>query len=80
MIINVTAEHIYHGKRENCYDCPVAKALESAFPGKGVAVGFKTCRVGEVLYDLPEAVTQAIRGFDSGKGMLPFTWELACDM
>lgn len=77
MIINVTADHISHGKRANACDCPVALAARAA--------GFKDAQVyashmywlgGRKMQDLPNKAMAFIRDFDEGRPVQPFSMEV----
>ena len=74
-IVEVTEYHIKHGKRGDCWACPVALALELALQHK-VSVYLCFFQVGDRTYDLPNEVSQAMFIFDKVGRMEPFTFEV----
>ena len=84
--INVTAEHIARGERENCERCPVALAIRDAFPDlayievapEGIGIGPPGADIYgiEAHIDVPREVQEFIWDFDdSGRGE-PFSFDL----
>jgi hypothetical protein len=80
MIIQVTQEHIDHGTRNSCYECPVALALHENLLGKNeVRVIHYIEIIGEdvsLKYKLPDSVVHFIKRFDKGIKVEPFEFEL----
>lgn len=70
--VNVTEEHIIHGRKRNCFNCPVAKAIGELLVGDvdvsvGVTGGTLTIdKRGEALFDLPDEAGEWITKFDTG--------------
>jgi hypothetical protein len=73
MKIHVTQEHINLGRRQNCTECPIARALSEHF-GKRAMVMPSTAAVAGVAFKLPPCVGERIVGFDQGYRMVPFTF------
>lgn len=87
MIVHVTAEHIAAGERFNCFECPVALAIDaaigvvSAIAGpRFIAVRPTPAEVGSWALErcayTPTAVADFMRAFDRGEEVAPFTFEL----
>jgi hypothetical protein len=79
--INVTAEHIAKGFPGDCRFCPVALAVEDAFPGTNCWAARDTLTLysngGPCLrVPHPGSVLNFIRAFDSAGQVAPFTFEL----
>jgi hypothetical protein len=84
--INVTAEHIAAGERENCERCPVALAIRDAFPHlvyievapEGISISLRGADIWglKAHVDVAREVQEFIRAFDSGEPVEPFTFEL----
>jgi len=80
--INVTAEHIENGVRENCERCPVALAIMDAFPGaSGIYVESRVFSISRDGYrrdeiKLPREASEFIWDFDASKTVQPFSFEL----
>lgn len=77
MIINVTAEHIARGKRNDGFRCPVALAFAE---GVGHVFVASDCvargAFGGILCDLPSEVAAFIDAFDEGVAVSPFAFEV----
>lgn len=75
MVIEVTEEDILLGKREDCYKCPVARAVERA-TGEPCSVrgGYITFDEGQLRY--PISVGAFTLRFDRGWMVTPFTFEI----
>ncbi len=83
--VKVTRNHIRAGTPGECCACPVALALDDAFPDFHFDVYMQTAKVypqGEhwthnsptASLNLPLAVSRFIRRFDSGRPCRPFTF------
>ena len=80
-IVSVTAGHLSLGIPGDCGNCPVALAIEDAFPHAiGVSVGdqyISMCSEGAPeLLIIPESVRALIADIDTGTPVDPFTFEL----
>lgn len=80
-VINVTAEHIAKGERQECTRCPIALAIESAIPEADYLAVYSTAavfNVGDVIAEiaLPAAAERFIHSFDLGYSPEPFSFEL----
>jgi len=81
-VVSVTAGHLSLGIPGDCGNCPVALAVEDAFPeATGVSVGDRYIsmrREGrDELLVIPEDVRDLISAIDnSGQPVEPFTFEL----
>lgn len=92
-IISVTQADIDHGARDNCYSCPIAKALERVLNQKvsravysdSIELWFRGASPLSITrHELPNAARQFIRNFDSSdrdrrNDAVPFTFELDID-
>jgi len=79
--VSVTAGHLSLGIPGDCGKCPVALAIEDAFPHAiGVSVGdryISMCSEGAPeLLIIPESVRALIADIDTGTPVDPFTFEL----
>jgi hypothetical protein len=79
--ISVTAEHIAKGRPGDCRFCPVALAVEDAFPGTNCWVARDTLTLysngrQRLRVPHPGTVLKFIRAFDSADPVEPFTFEL----
>jgi hypothetical protein len=84
--VSVTAEHIARGVPRSAFSCPVAYALEEAFPGTDCYAGRDNLTVYDsdsggglrmrVRVPHPDSVLKFIRAFDSDQPVEPFTFEL----
>lgn len=52
---------------------PLGKAVQRAFPGKKIRVGYGFVSVDETLYKLPKATENMIRQFEDGQHIPPYT-------
>ena len=86
--IQVTQEHIDHGKAGDCAECPVARAFLGAVPDlQRVAVWDAGCAradlyfgpVDPVVILLPEVVTDFVSAFDDGRPVSPFSFDVEVD-
>jgi hypothetical protein len=80
-LITVTAEHIAHGVRESCTDCPVALAIMDALPCTDlIAVDGDEVTFGEIAdwteVKFPAEVQLFIKAFDDGEPVEPFSFTL----
>lgn len=81
ILVDVTAEDIAHGEREDCTKCPIARALRRH---KGFEKAYVNDQYVEIdhenrhenLYRLPQEAVDFIRNFDDGKEVRPFKFEL----
>jgi hypothetical protein len=74
--IDVTADDIAAGKRRNCFECPIALALERAF-GEPCQVehGYATVRGRRLM--MPFAACRFVERFDGGDpAPAPFVFDL----
>jgi hypothetical protein len=86
LTVNVTAQHIAAGRRQQCEACPVALALAPHFPGHSawvVLLSTYTLRLyaegdGDCIAEapLPDEVGDRIYRFDHQGVMEPFTFEM----
>ena len=79
--ITVTAEHMANGLPGDCASCPVALAVEDAFPrATGVAVGHRYISIddegGTVCLIIPDDVQDLIHDIDAGDYVEPFTFDM----
>ena len=84
LVIQVTGDDIGQGKRRDCGDCPVARALARAWgtvPGFGWAQAEMDCLgvwidKGDWGYETatPEAVAEFMRRFDEMEAVFPFSF------
>lgn len=75
MRVRVTAEDIRLGKRMDCLDCPVARALQRAV-GRSVRVYASEKMAGQKVYRLPTSAARFIDQFDIGKKVRPFEFRV----
>jgi len=78
MTIKVTADHIKRGRRAQCFECPVALALDEA---TGQFWKVKSASLYNVtsnlqIHNVPLSVTTFVRDFDDGRIVSPFEFEL----
>jgi len=85
--ITVTAQHIARGQPRSAFSCPIAFALEDAFPGTDCYAGRDNmtvyphdpdggCAPWSLRVPHPDSVLEFIRAFDSDLPVEPFTFEL----
>jgi hypothetical protein len=79
--INVTAGHIAKSRRQDCWRCPVALAIRSAFPNATaieVTAAWAGISDGEQYAEirLPLEASEFIWEFDDGGTPEPFTFDL----
>ncbi len=74
--IKVTREHIDKGIAVNCQKCPVALAVQEAFPKAWIHVGADVVSMGPITYNLPHHITKWIDEFDQGIPMIPTSFKL----
>jgi len=82
--IEVTAEDIAHGVREDCERCPISRALTRALPIRSVIVegGVQGVAVQEkgtfyrFFATLPEDADAFVERFDRGEDVAPFAFDL----
>lgn len=75
MKIKVTQDHIDHGLRGSCMQCPVALALRDAgflAPFAGV----ENIHVQRKFVTTPDTVQEFMKLFDNGLPCEPFTFEI----
>lgn len=80
MRIQVTQEHIDKGKRSDCYECPIALALNDAFPRTSLDRMLNTTKVfrdhfivgGKGSYSHTRGMRKFVRNFDGGMRVKPF--------
>jgi hypothetical protein len=84
-LISVTAEHIARGEPDSCRFCPVALAINGAFPDAGlIAVDGDHVALCDgpslsnnwIELDMPDPARRFIEAFDQGGHVEPFTFEL----
>lgn len=76
VLVEVTADDIKQGQRDNCLDCPVARALNRAFNLGPACVDTDIFYFdwGYDTHSLPEEVTEFIVNFDDGQQVEPFSF------
>lgn len=79
--IDVTAEDIEHGHRNNCFLCPVALAFEriTRHTIKVNSRHVSNKATGFLINKLPHSAKQFINDFDDGLPVRPFTFEIDLD-
>lgn len=68
MTIRVTQEHIDHGQRASCVDCPIALAVRECVRPElqaEVRVLFSSVRIGNETIELPPSARAFIAQFDT---------------
>lgn len=81
-VINVTQEDLDRGVRNDCSNCPVARAILREIPDveygfvDGTHVNLKFVSGDVILVKLPAEVTFKILQIDDGKKVDPFTFEI----
>lgn len=78
IIVDVTEDDIRHGEREECRNCPVARAIARA-TGRAVLVdGDEFCFASVLVdYTLPAAARDFIHLFDTGCNVKPFSFTIS---
>jgi hypothetical protein len=74
--IEVTAEDLRDGDMKSTSDCPVARAIKRALPGRSVIVGVFRAYTDEHRCDLPHEVSDLILGKITGDLCEPFGADL----
>ena len=77
MLIKVTRKDIEGGKPDDCYSCPVARALKRHLKTNHIEVG--GCwgwAVGKSYFNLPKTAVAFIKKFDAGMEVKPFSFNL----
>lgn len=77
MKISVTQDHISRGKKDDCFQCPVALALRERI-GISAVYGayFRKSWDGSAI-GLPKTATNFIYDFDAGEPVEPIEFEIA---
>ncbi len=77
MKIDVTAEDIKQGVKGSAMSCPIALAVQRKRGYHGATVGYSTCgAVGRGNWVLPKVARDFIAGFDNGREVAPFSFNL----
>lgn len=76
MRVNVTARDIQNGKAGSCDLCPVALALQRHKGFDHATVGTGTVWNGTAGFYLPRRAIRFVDGFDTGKRVRPFKFDL----
>ena len=81
MRVEVTAEHIRRGKKNDCFLCPVALAVSGACGRRVNAavrqIGVKNRNGEDYGYvDTPVPAQQFMKAFDRGEAVEPFAFDL----
>lgn len=76
MTYHVTARDIVHGRKGNCQNCPVARAIARRHNVSFVWVSGLDVTIGLTKYQLPERVWRWIDRFDEGQAVRPMRFEL----
>jgi hypothetical protein len=78
MLIEVTVEDIEEGKREDCNNCPVARAISRTLnrPSREIAVDGVFIEVAGDSFHTPFLVIDFIRAFDDGEPVYPISFTL----
>lgn len=78
--VRVTEAHVRRGKQQDPCLCPVALAVAEAVPGSSPHVNpcfiFLSIENRRTSVATPPAVGEAVRRYDHGGDMEPFTFEL----
>ena len=79
--VSVTAEHMANGFPGDCTSCPVALAVEDAFPqATGVTVGHRYISIDDggqtVCLIIADDVQDLIHDIDAGDYVEPFSFDL----
>lgn len=88
MLVRVTQDDIDEGEREDCFMCPVARALTREFPGcipEVTGTGIELYEFDDACDGLgtwlfhartPKKAAEFIEAFDDGEGVEPFEFTL----
>ena len=75
--VSVTADDIKHGEINNCYRCPIARALQRCGFERPIVDGVQICLgVGMAEIDTPAEANEFIKRFDDGLPVQPFEFAL----
>lgn len=86
MIVNVTKKHINSGKRNNCYECPIALAIIDAVDCDTIYVDETSVGYGyreddgntrRISHNLPRSAVRFIKRYDYEKSVKPFKFILS---
>lgn len=77
MIIEVTDKHIAAGRKDDCYECPIALAVLDKLPESRVVVGASYIYITGTNYDLPWRAVEFIDRFDKNLRVDPFSFRLS---
>jgi hypothetical protein len=76
MRVRVTQQDIDNGKKGNCYECPIAQAVER---DHGFTVSVSMCGIrilkNSFLFDLPDEAKDFLHAFDCGLGAQPIEFD-----
>lgn len=75
-IITVGWRDIFEGTKVDPFDCMVARAAKRVYNTEDISVVGGGIRINGNIHWLPEYVCKKIRRWDSGKMVLPFSFEL----
>ena len=74
--VEVTQDHIIHGRRSDCTACPVALALEDVVPGPWYVNALWLYNTRKWEIKTPKNVEEFMLAFDSGQPVQPFSFEI----
>lgn len=77
--VEVTAEDIRKGVKDDTCKCPVARALKRIFPGSPVEVGVTYVSIRGVVAAAPRSVRRFVDRFDMGKRVRPAVFVIDTD-
>lgn len=86
MIVSVTKKHIYNGKRNDCYTCPIALAIIDATGCDTIVVDETTVSYGykeddghirRIHHNLPRSAKRFIKNYDDDESVSPMRFRLS---
>lgn len=73
---HVTKKDIDQGKRRNCFECPVARAIIRKHPGVEVFTAYDFIWINDQQFCTPPKVAGFIARFDDKQEVKPMKFEL----
>lgn len=74
--VEVTADDIKRGKKNEPEHCPIARAIDRLYPGNEVSVNDDTAEIDDCTFSLPLIAERFVSRFDAGEKVKPFKFVL----
>ena len=79
--VDVTQADVNDGRRSDCRDCPIARAIQRATGNPNISIGLHHGRFWKsaddyTVFQIPEVCAKFIVDFDGGLPVSPFSFEV----